>query len=134
MIDLAVYSTDEHVSLSSIAKRQEISEKYLEQVFSVLRKSGLVKSVKGAEGGYVLGRSAESIKVSSILMALEGNLSLIDPEPGDNMEDAISRCIRENVWDRMNGCLNELLEGVTLQELKEELIEHLGKHEPMYYI
>ena len=82
MVDLAVYSKSEHVALNSIAERQGISMNYLEQVFSTLRKSGLVKSIKGAQGGYILSEEPSNIKVGRILRVLEGPLSVID----DNTE------------------------------------------------
>ena len=63
MIDLAQYSEEEPVSISSIAARQEISERYLEQLMSLLRKAGLIKSIRGAGGGYVLNKAAADISV-----------------------------------------------------------------------
>ena len=78
MMDLAAYSNGGHVSLSSIAKRQMISTNYLEQVFSVLRNAGLVKSIKGAQGGYVLAKKPSEIRIGTILRVLEGYLSVVD--------------------------------------------------------
>jgi Rrf2 family protein len=76
MVDLAVHSSGEHVALYSIAERQNISENYLEQVFSILRKAGLVKSVKGAQGGYTLADKPSNISIGAILRVLEGDLSV----------------------------------------------------------
>ena len=77
MIDLAVYSEKEPVSIQSIADRQNISERYLEQLMASLKKEGLVKSIRGANGGYQLARPAIGISVGDILRALEGDLRAV---------------------------------------------------------
>ena len=73
LIDLALYSEKEAASIASISARQQISESYLEQLIAKLRKAGLVKSVRGAGGGYMLAKPASEISVGDILRALEGN-------------------------------------------------------------
>ena len=78
LIDLAVYSEDETVSIASIAARQNISESYLEQLIAKLRKAGLVTSIRGAGGGYKLAKPAEDISVGDILRALEGSLDPVE--------------------------------------------------------
>lgn len=136
MIDLAVYSNGEYVTLASIAERQGISTNYLEQVFSALRKSGLVKSAKGAQGGYVLSESPSDIKVGRILRVLEGSLSVTD-EDDENLagnESCIRNCIRINVWEKMNNSLNELVDSVTLEDLAEDYRKRNGIDNSMYYI
>ena len=77
MIDLAVYSENEAVSLNSIAERQHISEGYLEQLMAKLKKAGLVTSIRGASGGYRLARPAAEVSVGDILRALEGSLKAV---------------------------------------------------------
>ena len=72
MVDLAIHNSEGQIALKSIAERQEISENYLEQLFATLRKAGLVKSTRGAQGGYVLADKPEKITVGTILRALEG--------------------------------------------------------------
>ena len=74
LIDLAQYSETEPVSIGSIAARQGISERYLEQLMALMKKAGLIKSIRGAGGGYVLARDAKDISVGVVLRALEGNL------------------------------------------------------------
>ena len=76
LVDLAVNSKSGHVSLTSIAQRNEISQQYLEQIFSGLKRAGIVKSIKGNQGGYYLGKASEEITLSSIVRALEGEFSL----------------------------------------------------------
>lgn len=137
MIDLAVYSNEEqHVALGSIAQRQGISTNYLEHVFSELRKSGLVKSIKGAQGGYLLSESPSDIKVGRILRVLEGSLTVID-EDSDNTagsESVIRNCIKTSVWDKMNARLNELVDSLTLEDLAYDYRERNGIDNTMYYI
>jgi Rrf2 family protein len=103
MIDLAVYSNGEHVALGGIAQRQGISTNYLEHVFSQLRKSGLVKSVKGAQGGYLLSENPSDIKVGRILRVLEGPLSVIDDDSDNTAgsESVIRNCIKTNKKNRI---------------------------------
>jgi Rrf2 family protein len=136
MVDLAVHSKGEHVALYSIAERQGISTNYLEQVFSLLRKSGLVKSVKGAQGGYILAEAPADIKVGRILRALEGSLSVIDQgaENTDGNETSIQHCIRISVWDKMNESLNELVDSLTLEDLANKYRQKNGIQDIMYYI
>lgn len=136
MVDLAVYTNGGHVALYSIAARQGISINYLEQVFSMLKKAGLVRSVKGAGGGYVLAGSPTTLKVGTILRALEGNLSVIDEKTEGAGKDktGVQNCIRVNVWDKMNNCLNELVDTITLEELAENYKKLCGFDTVMYYI
>ncbi|NTV90311.1 MAG: Rrf2 family transcriptional regulator [Clostridiales bacterium] len=136
MVDLAIYSSGEHVSLCSIAERQGISENYLEQVFSILRKAGLVKSVKGAQGGYTLAASAAKIKVGTILRSLEGELAVVDEDSEDNNANpgSIQNCIKINVWDKMNEKLNEVVDSLTLEDLVNDNTSMNSEKFSMYYI
>lgn len=136
MIDLAVHSNGDHVSLYSIAERQQISENYLEQVFATIRKAGLVKSIKGAQGGYVLSDSPANIKIGTILRALEGNLSVVDEETdrtGDK-KSTLQQCVKINVWDKMNQRINELVDSITLEDMVNEYKKMNNTQEIMYYI
>ena len=80
LIDLAQYSEVEPVSINSISARQGISERYLEQLMALLKKAGLVKSIRGAGGGYVLAKEKEDISVGDVLRALEGKLEVTGRE------------------------------------------------------
>lgn len=136
MVDLAVYSNGDHVSLFNIAQRQNISENYLEQVFSILRKAGLVKSVKGAQGGYNLGDKPSNILVGTILRALEGDLSVIDTEAETKGADfdGILTCLNINVWEKLNSKINEIVDAITLEALVDEFKKLNGSETSMYYI
>jgi len=133
MVDLAVYSCGEHVSLSSIAERQEVSVSYLEQVFSALRKAGLVKSVKGAQGGYVLAGSPGDVTVGTILRALEGDLSIIDDNK-DTEGGTVQNCIKAAVWDKINERIHQVVDSITLEDLAEQYKRLNADNGNMYYI
>lgn len=135
MLDLAIHSTLEHVSLNSIAERQHISANYLEQVFSALRKTGLVKSIKGAQGGYILGDSPDKISVGQILRVLEGNLFQAAEEDefyteGDNM----AYCLKLEVWDRIQANINGLVDSIMLGDLINQYNKFKGNSSYMYHI
>ena len=136
MLDLAINSSGDHVSLYSIAERQNISENYLEQVFSILRKAGLVKSVKGAQGGYVLAALPANTKVGTILRALEGDLSIVDEEAESSglSERTMLNCLKYMVWDKMNESLNQIVDAVTLEDLVNEYKKMNGEETAMYFI
>ena len=133
MVDLAVNSANEHVSLSSIADNQDISVSYLEQVFSALRKAGLVKSIKGAQGGYMLGDKPQNITVGQILRTLEGHLSVVD-DLDKEYDNKILYCIKKNVWDKINSCIDEVVDSITLDDLVNEYYKVKCSDGYMYYI
>lgn len=133
MVDLAVYGLREHVSLNSIAERQEVSVSYLEQVFSVLRKAGLINSIKGAQGGYILAHAPARMKVGTILRSLEGDLNIID-ESGESQDNPIQRCIKTALWDKINESINKVVDEVTLEDLVQEYYTRNTDGTNMYYI
>ncbi|HYE81803.1 MAG TPA: Rrf2 family transcriptional regulator [Clostridia bacterium] len=135
MVDLAVYSRGDHISLKSIAERENISEGYLEQVFSTLRKAGLLVSTKGAQGGYALADNPEHVTVGAVLRVLEGKLSVIDEKSmEEKTNDRIEDCIREKVWSIINASINEVVDGITLEELTNEYNRMMNHEANMYYI
>lgn len=135
LVDLAVFSSDNHVSLVSIAERQKISLNYLEQVFATLRKAGIVKSIKGAQGGYIIGDKAENIKISFVIKVLEGEFNIVDESIyKDENIDNVQLAIKKLVWDKINDKVNYYLERTTLEDLANEY-KRLNNMEPeMYYI
>lgn len=135
LIDLAVNSKTEHVSLNSIANRNSISLQYLEQIFASLKRAGIVKSIKGSQGGYQLNISPSEITVAQVLRALEGNYH-IEPElsPESSNCRAISVTIQKKVIDEVNDRLDEVLENVTLADLERDYLENEQYNQNMYYI
>ena len=121
MIDLAQYSEQEAVSISSIAQRQKISESYLEQLVAKLKKAGLVVSTRGAAGGYRLARSASEISVGDVLRALEGDVRAVictaQTEEGCEGEEL---CVTKYVWQRINESIEKTVDEMMLEQLVAE--------------
>ncbi|NLE26402.1 MAG: Rrf2 family transcriptional regulator [Clostridiaceae bacterium] len=135
MVDLAIHAQSEHVALSAVAERQNISTNYLEQVFSGLRKAGLVKSVKGAQGGYVLAENPENIKVGTILRVLEGNLSVIDGIETQNIDGkSIQYCLKQSVWDKIDESISNVVDSITLEDLVNDYNRLNSSDTIMFYI
>lgn len=136
MLDLALNSNGEHVALYTIAERQGLSVLYLEQVFSTLRKSGLVKSVKGAGGGYTLSNNPETITVGSILRVLEGNISIVNtlPQEEGDCKNVLEQCIRTSLWTKIDDSINGIIDTMTLEDLAEDARKLEAKENYMYYI
>lgn len=134
LIDLAVNSRTELVSLGSIAQRNDISAQYLEHVFSALRKAHIVKSMKGSQGGYFLERDQKEITVAQIVEALEGTYDLEDEVDRNNVERGDQEAIQHLIIDRINDCVQEILEDVTLKDLVDAYEGYQDSVEGMYYI
>ena len=135
LIDLAMHSRDTHVSLGSIAERNQISPQYLEQVFASLRRARIVRSVKGSQGGYLLKYPSSSITVASIIQALEGTYYLDDEETKTEESAAgIAETIQEDIVDRVNHGLDQILQNLTLADLEESFQERQSGGQEMYYI
>lgn len=135
LVDLSVRAKEEQISLNSIAERNNISLQYLEQVFAALRRAGIVKSIKGPQGGYLLEKAADKITVLEIVRALEGSYELEDEEISDKIEcKEISMSIQDLIIDPVNTKLHEILEGVTLQDLENDYLRKTEYSSDMYYI
>ncbi len=123
LVDLAMNEAGAPVSLKSIADRQRLSEHYLEQLIAPLRNSGLVRSVRGAYGGYVLAKRASDIKVSEVILTLEGPISIVDEDLQDGLEE---------LWERLRSAIMSVLDSLTLQDLVD--MKHENGNNFMYYI
>ena len=121
LIDLALYSESEAVSIQSIATRQNISDSYLEQLVRKLKSAGLVVSVRGAQGGYKLARPAGEISVGDVLRALEGSLDAVTCNGGgENSCQRDDLCVTRYVWQRINNSIKETVDSIMLDQLVEE--------------
>ena len=120
MLDLAMNNTGEPVRIKEISARQEISDKYLEQIISILNKAGYVKSIRGPQGGYRLAREPEKYTVGMILRLTEGSLApvpcLDDDVNSCNRQDA---CVTLRLWKMLNSAISEVVDEVTLADLVE---------------
>lgn len=118
MLDLAVYNNGEPTSLKDIAKRQDISEKYLEQIIATLNKAGMVRSIRGAQGGYVLRRDPKDYTVGDILRTTEGDLSPVACINGDGIEcDREDNCVTIRVWKKLDDAIRGVVDHITLADL-----------------
>lgn len=137
MLDLAVHTSDGHESLKNIAERRKISENYLEQIFVVLRRNGIVNSVRGAQGGYKLAKKAKDITAGDIIRALEGPLTPVlctlleeNPTPCGNEE----HCATRGMWCQIANEVNEIVDAVSLADLVEYYNNTLNPDTIEYFI
>ncbi|MDD7740858.1 MAG: Rrf2 family transcriptional regulator [Fusicatenibacter sp.] len=118
MLDLALNNTGEPVRLKDVARRQEISEKYLEQIISILNKAGYVKSIRGPQGGYTLRRKPEEYTVGMILRLTEGSLSPVECVEEDAVGcPRMDQCATLTLWKKLNDAINGVVDHVTLEDL-----------------
>ena len=131
MLDLATNCCGDPIRLKDVAKRQQISEKYLEQIISVLNKAGFVRSIRGPQGGYVLTRRPEEYTVGMILRLTEGSMApvdCVDEELGHCPK--MTECATSVVWKRLNDAISDVIDNITLQDLVDWQIVKNGE----YYI
>lgn len=131
MLDLAQYSSEtEYVSIKKVSKRQDISEKYLEQIVAQLSRAGFVKSTRGAQGGYCLAREPQEYTVGMILRLIEGNLSSVSClEDNPNKCRRCNNCVTLEVWQQINDAVDHVIDNITLQDLLEKQEEKLRRNE-----
>ena len=130
MLDLAQYSSEtEYVSIKKVSKRQDISEKYLEQIVAQLSRAGFVKSTRGAQGGYCRAREPQAYTVGMILRLIEGNLSSVSClEDNPNKCRRCNNCVTLEVWQQINDAVDHVIDNITLQDLLEKQEEKLGQN------
>ncbi len=119
MLELALNYGKGPVSLKNVAKRQEISQKYLDQLVMSLKTIGLVRSIRGARGGYVLARSPTQIKLSEVIGALDGPILSVDCLDDPSACNRVSSCAVREVWEEARQAINNVLESTTLQDLAD---------------
>jgi len=120
MLDLALNSSEGPVLLREIAKRQEVSEKYLEHSITTLRKAGLVRSIRGARGGYVLAKSPSQIRLSEIMEVLEGSMAPVECVDDPQVCRRAQLCVTRDIWAEMKEAIDNILKSITLQDMVEE--------------
>ncbi len=116
MLDLALNENDKPVTLAGISERQSISLSYLEQLFSRLRRSGLVKSVRGPGGGYLLAKEQDAISVSQIISAVDEEIDATQCGGKQNCHED-GPCMTHDLWTALNHKILEYLSSVTLADL-----------------
>ncbi len=124
MVDLACRSDGKPVALAEIAERQEISLSYLEQLFAKLRKGGLVRSVRGPGGGYMLAHDAEATRISDIIMAVDEPIRATRCPTGspEGCRSNKSRCLTHDLWEELGHQIHLYLSAVSLADVRERRI------------
>ncbi|MHC1721341.1 MAG: Rrf2 family transcriptional regulator [Clostridiaceae bacterium] len=119
MVDLAIHYGEEPISIKIISERQNISEYYLEQLFASLRKVNIIKSIRGAQGGYVLSRAPKDITVAEIMDVLEGPVEISDCVDEGTCTN-IDCCATRLLWVRIRDSINSVMKSTTLQDMVDD--------------
>ncbi len=137
LIELAS-SGDQQIPLAKIASNQNLSANYMEQVFVTLRKANIIKSVKGAQGGYSLAKSSDQITVADIIRVLEGEILIVEGDDDKANESLIAhnmrKCLQEKVWIPINQSIKLVIDNITLADLVEDFRRVNDNGSDMYYI
>jgi len=126
ILDLAEHYGEGPIFVKDIARRQGISKKYLDHIIAALKTAGLVKSFRGAHGGYVLAKDPSSIKLSEVIQALEGPLAPVDCVDDPSICPRSPYCIAIEVWASIKGAIFNVLDSLTLQDLVEKQKKAIG--------
>ena len=119
MVDLAMAGGGQPVSLRDVAHRQQLSDKYLEQIVTQLSRAGLVRSVRGAGGGYLLTREPEQYTVGDILRPLEGDLAPVECATDEGFCERADQCVTLELWQEIHRAVAQVVDGTTLADLVE---------------
>lgn len=129
MLDLAIHNTGEPIRIKDIAKRQEISDKYLEQIVAILNKAGFVRSLRGPQGGYRLAREPKEYTVGMILRLTEGSLAPVACVEENASEcERLKDCATFYVWEKLNEAINGVVDNITLEDLSEYQMKHADQY------
>ena len=129
MIDLALHADEGPVLRRDIAERQEISAHYIVQLFVKLRRAGLIESVRGPGGGYILAQSADQIRAGDIIRTVEGPIALVHcvaPQQEEAACHRVDNCVTHLLWKRLSDKVAEVLDSVTLKDLCDQARELEG--------
>ena len=119
MIDLASHYGQGHILLKDIARRQGISDKYLEHLLISLKLAGLVKTIRGAHGGYILAKPPVQIKLSQVIKVLEGSLAPVECVDDPKICTRRELCVTRDVWKEIKEAIDRILESISLEDLVE---------------
>ncbi|MDO4380691.1 MAG: Rrf2 family transcriptional regulator [Clostridia bacterium] len=123
MTDIALNEKDGCVSIKDIANRENLSEKYLEQIINLLSKQGLVQSVRGAKGGYHLSKSAKEITVEEILLATEGSLAPVACAADSDCCENYCDCVTSFIWTKIYDAVIDVVHNISLEDLAERSLK-----------
>jgi Rrf2 family transcriptional regulator, iron-sulfur cluster assembly transcription factor len=124
MVDIAKHACGNPVTLAEVAERQSISLSYLEQLFAKLRTAGLVKSVRGPGGGYLLAHGADDTRVADIILAVDEPIRATRCTPGAPIgcSGSRSRCLTHDLWEELGNQIHLYLSSVTLADVCERRV------------
>ena len=131
MIDIAINYKKGPVSLRNLTKRQNISAKYMEQLIPLLKVAGLIRSVRGAGGGYILSRDAHRIKLRDIIDALEGSIFPVDCVDNPEACDRADKCVTFEIWKEIQDAVNNMLDSLTLADMVNRQFE-IDRTKPLH--
>lgn len=132
MLDLAMYYGQGPIESADIAGRQFVPEQYLDQILMVLRKEGLIESVRGPRGGHMLARPPAQITMAQVMQALEGYAPPMKCLPHPESCELSPGCALRGVWQQIDDMTQQILSATTIEELAQR--HHSGNTETMYYI
>ena len=134
MLDLALHFNESPILIKDISERQRIPKRYLEQLFIPLRASGLVRSIRGAHGGFSLTKPPAEIRLSEIIQVTEGSIAPVECVNNPNICGHSDLCATRDIWTELEKAMNGVLESTTLQDLVERQKRKEGHEEIMYNI
>ena len=134
MVELALHYGEGPIELKEIAKKENISLKYLEQVINPLRADGLVKAIRGAKGGYSLAKPPSEICLYDVIEILEGPLNLLECLGDAKACQRISSCVTREVWKEVSDAISKIFYSVTLEDMVNRKREKEKNNSPMYQI
>ena len=109
------------LQIKTIAREQDISAKYLEQLMAILKSAGLVRSIRGAKGGYVLAKDPNQIKLNDVFNCLEGTVTTVECVENQNYCARVADCLARQVWTQIQDAIKDVLKSITLQDLVEKV-------------
>jgi len=134
LVDLALRYGEGPLLLRDIAKRQDISEHYLEHLCILLKAAGIIKSIRGARGGVALAKPPSEIRLSEVIQTLEGSTAPVECVNDAKICQRSASCATRDIWGRIRNAIDEVLESTTLQDLAERQREKEKNESVMYYI
>ena len=120
ILELAMEYGKGPLQIKIIAERQEISNKYLEQIMAILKSVGLVRSIRGAKGGYILAKEPKNIRISDVFVALEGPLLTVDCVDHPEFCTRCTDCVTRHVWTEIQDSIMNVMTAITLQDLVDK--------------
>jgi len=132
MLELAINYGRSPLSVKDIARSQEISEKYLEHLLALLKTAGLVKSLRGARGGYVLAKPPAEIRLNQIIYVLEGSLAPVDCVDNSALCNRSKFCATRDVWNLIKHSIDQVLYSITLEDLVRRQVSK-SEHKSYFY-